>query len=140
MIDKVLTERKLRRIEEYLREIRSVEIGSFKEFSSDIVKKRFIERNLELSIELMIDICKHFVSALDLKEPETYSDCMVSLVNAGIIPDSKADTFVSMVRFRNVLVHAYDGVDDSITYDIYKKHLGDFADFVACIRNYLRRD
>jgi uncharacterized protein YutE (UPF0331/DUF86 family) len=80
MIDKILIEKKLRKIEEFLKEIESVNLESFEEFKADIVKKRFIERNLELSIEQMIDICKHFVSSLDLKEPETYSEYIDRLV------------------------------------------------------------
>lgn len=75
MIDKPLVEKKLRRIEEFLRELRGVEIGTIEEFKENVVTKRFIERNIELAIEQMIDICKHFVSGLDLSEPETYSDC-----------------------------------------------------------------
>ncbi len=71
----------------------------------------------------MIDICKHFVSALDLKEPETYSECMGRLTDINIIPTDKVETFMAMVRFRNLLIHGYNGVDDSITYGIYRRHL-----------------
>jgi len=138
MIDKVLIEKKLRRIEEFLKEIESINLENLEEFKNDIVKKRFIERNLELSIEQMIDICKHFISALDLKEPETYSECIKILAKAGIISEESMPTFVSMVRFRNILIHAYDGIDDSITYGIYKKHLNDFREFITQIRNYLK--
>ncbi len=90
MIDLHLVEKKLRKIEEYLLEINRVDIPSFKEFQKDIVVKRFIERNLELSIEQMIDICKHFVSRLNLKEPETYSECMAILAEKGILKKEEA--------------------------------------------------
>ena len=139
MIDKVLIEKKLRRIEEFIKEVGSVQIKDFEEYRGDIVKKRFIERNLELSIEQMIDICRHLVSSLDLKEPETYADCLKRLSEAGIIPEEKLTTFISMVRFRNILIHAYEGVDDSITYGIYRDHLEDFREFIAVIRNFLKK-
>jgi uncharacterized protein YutE (UPF0331/DUF86 family) len=42
-----------------------------------------------------------------------------------------------MVRFRNILIHAYEGVDDSITYGIYKRRLDDFEIFIKEIREYL---
>ncbi len=139
MIDKVLIEKKLRKIEEFLKEIESVQIGDFEEFKNDIIKKRFIERNLELSIEQIIDICKHFISALDLKEPETYSECIDRLKEADIIPEGKSSIFKSMVKFRNILIHGYNGIDDSITYSIYKNHLGDFRSFITLIREHIKK-
>jgi uncharacterized protein YutE (UPF0331/DUF86 family) len=73
MIDKHLIEKKLRKIEEFLKELKTVSVGSVEEFKKDIVVKRFIERNIELAIEQMVDICKHCISGLDLREPETYT-------------------------------------------------------------------
>lgn len=138
MLDKPLIEKKLRRIEELLRELMSVEVGTIDEFKEQIVTKRFIERNIELAIEQMIDICKHFVSSMDLNEPETYSECFDILAKEGIVSEHNLDTFKSMVRFRNLLIHAYDGVDDAITYGIYKKRLSDFKVFVSEIRAYIQ--
>ena len=54
-----------------------------------------------------------------------------------ILPNKSIDMFKSMARYRNLLIHAYDGVDDTITYSIYKKHLNDFGIFVSFIRQYI---
>lgn len=140
MIDKILVEKKLRRIEEFLRELQQVEIDSIEDYRGNIINKRFIERNIELSIEQMIDICRHIVSGLDLSEPETYADCFDNIAKQGIISAGNIQTYKSMIRFRNMLIHIYDGVDDSITYDIYKSHLDDFRLFIEEIRNYLKKD
>lgn len=140
MIDKPLVEKKLRRIEDFLREMRGIKIETFEEFKGNIITKRFIERNIELAIEQMIDICKHLVSGLDLSEPETYSECFDILAEKDIIAKENVDTFKSMVRFRNVLIHAYEGVDDSITYGVYKRRLDDFRAFVKEIRDYLIKE
>ncbi|MBI4698977.1 MAG: DUF86 domain-containing protein [Nitrospirae bacterium] len=137
MIDEKLIEKKLRRIEDFLREINNVEIGSLDKFKENIVTKRFVERNIELAIEQMVDICKHLVSGLDLSEPETYVECFDLLAKEEIILQENLDTFKAMIRFRNILIHAYDGVDDSITYGIYKQRLNDFKIFIREIRNYL---
>lgn len=140
MIDKPLVEKKLRKIEDFLRELRTVSIDSFDEFKENVVIKRFVERNIELAIEQMVDICKHFISGLDMKEPETYSECFDILAKDGVIPEGTIDTFKVMVRFRNILIHAYDGIDDSITYGVYKRHLEDFKLFVKCIREYIQKE
>jgi uncharacterized protein YutE (UPF0331/DUF86 family) len=140
MIDRPLIEKKLRKIEEFLKELEIVKIESVEEFKGNIVTKRFIERNLELAIEQMIDICKHLVGALDLKEPETFAECFEILAKGGVIPTETVSMFQSMVRFRNFLIHVYDGVDDSITYGIYMRHLGDFRDFIKVTRDYLQKN
>ncbi len=138
MLDKPLIEKKLRRIEELLRELTAVDVMTIDEFKEQIVTKRFIERNIELAIEQMIDICKHFVSGMDLREPETYSECFDILAKERVVSEHNLDTFKSMARFRNLLIHAYDGVDDAITYGIYKKRLNDFRIFVGNIRAYIQ--
>jgi len=137
MIDKPLIERKLRKIEEFLKELKGVSVVSYEEFQQNVIVKRFIERNLELGIEQMVGICKHLVSVLDLKEPETYSECFEILAKSNVIPIEIVSKFQSMVRFRNILIHVYDGIDDSITYGIYTKHLEDFNIFTETIRTYL---
>lgn len=140
MIDKFLVEKKLRKIEDFLRELKTAEIGDFNEFKKNIIVKRFVERNIELSIEQMIDICKHLISGLDLDEPETYSECFDILSKAGVVSKETVNVFQSMVRFRNMLIHAYDDVDDTITYGMYKKRLEDFGLFVSAIRGYLQNN
>jgi len=58
MIDKILIERKLGNIEEFLKELDAAPVGSLEEFKSNVVARRFIERNIELAIEQMLDICQ----------------------------------------------------------------------------------
>src|SRR5208283_5543477 len=116
MIDKKLVERKLRRIEELLRELSLVRVDAISDFKQNVVVKRFIERNIQLAIEQMSDICKHLVSGLDLGEPETYAECFDFLAGHSIVTRKKAATFKGMVRFRNLLIHAYEGIDDTVVY------------------------
>jgi uncharacterized protein YutE (UPF0331/DUF86 family) len=138
MIDKILIERKLRNIEEFLKELEAAPVTNFEEFKANVVTRRFIERNIELAIEQMVDICKHLVSGLDLKEPETYAECFESLAGSNIIRAESVAQFQAMVRFRNMLIHIYDGIDDSITYGIYTKHLGDFRLFITQLREFIK--
>lgn len=139
MIDTHLLTQKLKRIEQFLREMETADgPATFAEFSSNTVFKRFVERNIELSIEQMIDICRHLVSGLDLQEPETYAACFEILGNADIIPETSVETFKAMARYRNLIIHGYDGVEDTITFGILKKRLGDFRIYIGYIRQYLR--
>lgn len=138
MPERAVIEKKLHRILVYLQELRRVSFIDFEDFQKDIVKKRFVERNIELCIEAMIDVCRHLVSSLDLQEPESYAECFRILAGGSVIPEARQKTFAEMARFRNRLIHLYDDVDDTITFDIFSDRLTDFEDFVNVIRGYLR--
>lgn len=139
MIDRHLIEHKLRRIEGFLREINLAEIPSYKAFKGDIIKKRFIERNIQLSIEEMIDICKHIVSSLDMPDTETYRECFEKLAVSEIISKKNLEVYKRMIGFRNKLIHAYEGMNEEEIYGIYKRRLNDFHKFVKEIRDYIRK-
>lgn len=138
MIDAKLVDKKLMRMETFLRELETAKGPShYEAFKTDIVFKRFVERNIELAIEQMIDVCRHLVSGLDLDEPESYAACFETLARADVVPADTVDTFKSMARHGNLLIHGYDGVDDAITFGIFKKRLSDFRLFARSIRGYL---
>jgi len=137
-IDREVVERKLRRIEEFLRELREIKNIGFSDYRRDVVVKRFIERNLELSVEQMVDVCRHIASRLFREVPESYSHCFELLAGRGVIPVEHLEIYKKMVKFRNLLIHLYEGVDDSIVYGIYKNHLKDFELFISDIREFLK--
>ena len=135
--DKELVERKLKKMEELLRELRSVSGISLSECSKNVVLKRFIERNLELLIEQMFKICNHIVAKLSGKASESYAHCFEVLVQHGVISRRYLETYKKMARFGNLLVHLYDDVDDSLVFSIYNKNLSDFELFIREVRAFL---
>ncbi|MCU0579700.1 MAG: DUF86 domain-containing protein [Desulfobacterota bacterium] len=139
MVDHKLIERKIRKMEEYLRELKKVPIKSLEEFTGNTVVKRFVERNIELAIEQMMAICKHLVAGLDLDEPETYAECFDILHQNKILPAKPLLTFKAMARYRNRLIHVYDDFDDAVTFDVYTTHLKDFSAFARIIRSFINK-
>ncbi len=134
MIDKVLIRSKLKKIEEFAEELKSRRKVSFEDFQKNIVLKRFVERNLELAIQQMIDICKHIVSRLNLREPVSYADCFEILAEEGYLSEENLEKYKNMARFRNLLIHIYEKVTDKIVYEIFQKNLEDFGFFVDEIK------
>ena len=43
-----------------------------------------------------------------------------------------------MARFRNRLIHVYDDIDDAVAFEVYIKHLKDFAVFANLIRLFIQ--
>jgi len=136
MIDKVLIKNKLNKIETYLKELRNVSVNTYEEYCKNVILKRFIERNIELAIEQVISICKHIVSRLNLREPASYADCFEILAENKIIKEENLEIYKQMAKFRNLLIHIYDKVDDKIVYQIYKERLKDFEVFVEEIKKF----
>ena len=137
MVDRELVERKLEKMEELLKELTEVKVNSFEEYSQSVILKRFVERNLELLVEQMVSVCRHIAARLLEKIPDSYSHCFELLAQKGIIPRENLETYKKMARFRNLLVHLYDEVDDAVVYSIYRERVSDFKLFITDIRRFL---
>lgn len=62
------------------------------------------------------------------------------LGEAEVVPKEHVSVFQKMARFRNFLIHGYDGVDDAVTFGVYAKNLDDFRLFIEAIREYNLRE
>ena len=94
-------------------------------------------RLLQVSIEAMLDISHHLVSRKNLGTPKSYHETIEILTNAGILPQEKLPTFITMVRFRNRAVHMYDRISDAEIYQIIEHRLSDFDDFVRAVIQFI---
>lgn len=90
-------------------------------------------RWLQTAIEALLDCGHHVIAREGLGIPRQYSDTVVLLVDAGILPKQDRDVFVSMVRFRNRAVHLYDEIASEEVWKIIEEHLDDFDRFIGAI-------
>lgn len=102
---------------------------SFKLYSQNIEKRRFTERTLQLCIEVSIDIASIMVKDLRLGLPSEEENVFDKLKDAKVISSSLCERFKSLKRFRNVLIHKYPTLDDSIVYRVALKERDDFNKF-----------
>lgn len=124
-------------IEEYI-----VKLNSYAPFTRDQITgdwglQKIIERALQVMVEAMIDCAERICSRNGIGPQATSADAIRRLKDLGVI--SGEEPFISMVRFRNLLVHNYDSLDASIMYDIVSKRLDDFKQFTEAVRNYENR-
>jgi predicted nucleotidyltransferase len=75
---------------------------------------------------------------IDLSEPETQAECFDILRRNKIIRGKTLSNFRAMARFRNRLIHVYDDVDGTITFEVCTKHLKDFDLFARLIRSFMK--
>ena len=86
------------------------------------------ERFLHLAIEALIDMGSHIVADLGLGVVNWYSDIPSLLSEKGYISSELKNKWISMIGFRNTLVHDYIEIDRRIVYEVLQKNLEDFIE------------
>lgn len=105
--------------------------------SEDI--QAIIDRRMQLSIEVCIDIATHLVAGLDLPRKERAADIFLSLGEKGIIQGNLAQKLAQAVGLRNILVHEYVRIDYELAYSNLDEKLQDLKNFGREILEFMER-
>lgn len=121
-------QRKLAPMDKYLGELESrVANVSRASFREDWMLQRMCERALQVVIEVCVDVAERLLATTGGGPAATAAEAFEKLERQGIIAD--AQRYISMVRFRNVIVHQYEEVDPEILYTVVTERLADFRRF-----------
>lgn len=110
---------------------------SFDEFEPLGLVKDGIYKRVEFCIENVFDICAIIDTDLKLGVPSSDEDILEILVRNGIFAEDMAEKLRSMKGFRNVVVHRYGGIDDSLAYGFLSNNLGDFDEFIEKVTEFV---
>ena len=114
----------------------SLFIASF--LKNDLDAQEIVLHNLQLAIQGCIDIGSHVVSDEGWGVADSLNEIFYILQNKGVINTEMTERMVSMVGFRNILVHEY-GIDNfDIVYNILHHHLEDINEYLLAIVNYFK--
>jgi len=138
MVDKVVLMRKLSELETYLKQIREFSGITLQDYTGDWKTQRIVERTLQMMIETCADIASHIVSDRGLRAPTGYADTFSVLKENTIINSDLCASMEKMAKFRNVVVHQYEGVDAGIVIAILTRYLADFERYRDAILEYLK--
>lgn len=94
--------------------------------------------NLQRSCELVTDIAMYIVSARKLGIPQEKREAFELLEKNGLIPKAMSENMKKMIGFRNIAVHDYKKIDETILQDVIENHLNDLLDFARTILNLKR--
>jgi uncharacterized protein YutE (UPF0331/DUF86 family) len=98
-----------------------------------------IYKRIELAIENVFDICAILNSDLALGVPGEDEDILLHLVDKGIISPVMQEKIHSMRGFRNIVVHRYGNIDDTLAFHLLTENIGDFSLFNAEIEQTLEK-
>jgi len=137
LVDKNLILRKISELEEYITQLEELKDVTVEEYSKDWKIQRAVERTLQIAIELCVDIANHIISDEGWRVPVSYSDTFKVLKENKVIDNELFSIMERMARFRNIIVHNYDKLDQTIILDILKKNLEDFMRYRDSILKWL---
>lgn len=139
MVDKTVVQRKLADLETYVGQIGQYADISIEAYQADWKTQRIIERTLQMMIETCADITNHIISDSGMRPPTSYADTFKVLHENGILGPALSANLEKMAKFRNVVVHQYEGVDAGIVVTILRTHLNDFRLFRDAVLTYLNK-
>lgn len=99
----------------------------------DYRKVDMIVLNLQRACEAVLDLAMYIVSTRKLGLPQTKREAFRLLEENGIIDLSMSKNMQGMVGFRNIAVHDYKEIDETILRDVIENHLNDLLDFARIL-------
>ena len=127
MVRSEVIRKRLDKLTEYLEILRGQQAYSYEELAGDPERYGSTERFLQLAVEVLIDMGNHVVADERLGTVNWHSDIPDILARHGYIDDALRDSWVQMIGFRNILVHAYLEIDRRVVYDVLQHGLDDIA-------------
>lgn len=139
MVDKTLVLRKFTELEDHLKHLKEFGRISTQEYKTSWKTQRIVERTLQIMIELCVDIANHIIGDQAYRVPTSYADTFRVLEEENILGSKRSNTMQEMAKFRNIIVHGYDKVDETIVVNILKNRLNDFIDYRDKILVFIKR-
>jgi len=127
LVDKPLILRKLTELDEYLKQMGEFSSITFEGYSRDWKVQRIVERTLQMMIETCADVANHVISDRGYRTPDNYGDTFRVLHENGVLKNDLFEIMLKMARFRNIVVHQYDKVDETIVIGILRNNLNNFT-------------
>jgi uncharacterized protein YutE (UPF0331/DUF86 family) len=85
------------------------------------------------SVQITIDLALSWCVRAGLGAPPTYGDAFRRLAAEGLLDDDLAGRLVRAVGFRNLVVHAYAGIDLGRVHEAARNGPDDLRSFVATL-------
>ena len=135
MVDDVQVERLLRAIIDDLRRLRA-EAEAPDGRRADPMWLPGIKYTFITAIEACVDVAQHVCSSEGWGPPANNGDAVVVVGRHGVLDPALARRVATAVGFRNVLVHEYVTVDDTVVVGRLQD-LSDLEDFVSAVAEWM---
>ena len=138
MIDESVLLKKISHVRHNLARLRQKNTISTAEFKRDIDLQDIVLHNLQLAMQGCIDIGSHIIAEAGWGIAGSLNEIFYILQDKGIIRSDLTEKMVSMVGFRNILVHEYEAVNLDIVHHIMCNRLKDIDAFLLAVVDYFK--
>ncbi|HID27058.1 MAG TPA: DUF86 domain-containing protein [Methanosarcinales archaeon] len=147
-----MSERKLNRerIETYLSKLDEAvfqltrlreSFSSYEDFKSKVDTRELCVHYLRISLESVLDVCRHFLAVKGVSITEIDTTSIIELSGEkGLIPYEFSKKIRGMAGMRNAIVHVYWKLDYEAIYHAITQELTDFDDFVRYVKLFIERE
>lgn len=139
MVDREILKSLLNKLNKTLSKLERMDI-SLEELLKNEDIQDVVDRRLQISIEVCIDIASHLAAGLNLPGQDTAADVFELLGKEKIIDPKLAKKLASASGFRNILVHEYLEINYNIVFENYKYRLDDLRDFAKAVVEFLEKN
>lgn len=119
---------KLDVIPENLEKLEILRAMGYAAFISDFRNIDSTLHRLQTSIQALVDIGGYVIASLGLRTPSTSGEVIDILVEHSLLKTEQRDRYISMIQFRNRIVHFYNDIDLKILYQILQDELNDIRE------------
>lgn len=124
---------KIRELENFLEEVKTILPKNMEVYLNSLEKRRSIERELQMMIESVIDICMLLIKELHLKIPNS-EESIFEILKDRL---SNIENLKLMRKFRNILVHKYGKINDELVFNFANEDIKDFHVFISDVKRIL---
>ena len=134
-----IVQEKLAALQQYYQELKELENITHNEYCSNNLYKRSTERLIQLIVEAATDINNILLKTLDKGISPDYFSSFIKLAEAGVITMDFALEIAPSTGLRNIIVHEYQRIDDSLVYNSIKTTLKYYLLYMKLIDDYINR-
>lgn len=138
MADNIITCKKLGVLLGYYKELSTVVKDiSFADYSSQLLVKRAVEREIQLIVECATDINNMILKMLNKGPSKDYFNSFIDLAENHVLDMEFALRIAPSTGLRNILVHEYQKIDDEIVFSSINNVMKCYMEYIDIISLYL---
>ena len=136
LVHKQIVKDKLINLEEFINDLDEYTNMNYEKLISDKKLYRFLERTIQLSLEVIFDIGNHIIIYDFSCEPESKNEIIEILASNKIIKENIND-YIKLAKFYNTMIHDFKGTDPDDLLEIINNNYSNLKDILKWYVDYI---